>query len=186
MTGGPTPSQTVGPFIAMIDAMDHTSHHVAGADDPSAIWVGGTVVDGDGHPIGDAMIELWQADETGRYPSPADPRPAAEGFAGFARCFTDEQGRWAVRTHKPGPVPGPDDTWQAPHLAVGLFARGLLQRLATRLYFADEPGANAADPVLARLSAEQAHTVTAAPTDAGYHLDLRLQGPDATVFFTLR
>lgn len=183
---GPTPSQTVGPFIAMIDAMDHTSHHVVGSDDPGAIWVGGTVVDGDGQAVGDAMIELWQADQAGRYSSPADPRGPAEGFVGFARCFTDEQGRWAVRTRKPGPVPGPGDSWQAPHIAVGLFARGLVQRLATRLYFADEPAANAADPVLARLSAEEAQTLTAAATDSGYHLDLRVQGRDATVFFTVR
>lgn len=186
MSGGPTPSQTVGPFVAMIDAMDHTSHHVVGVDDSGAMWVGGTVVDGDGHAVGDAMIELWQADEAGRYPSPADPRGPAEGFVGFARCFTDEQGRWAVRTRKPGPVPGPGDSWQAPHIAVGLFARGLVQRLATRLYFADEPAANAADPVLARLSAEEAHTLTATPTDSGYHLDLCVQGGDATVFFEVR
>lgn len=186
MTGGPTPSQTVGPFVAMIDAMDHTSHHVAGPDDPGAIWVSGRVVDGDGAAIGDAMIELWQADDAGRYPCPAAPHGPVGGFGGFARCFTDEQGRWAVRTRKPGPVPGPGDSWQAPHIAVGLFARGLLQRLATRLYFADEPAANVADPVLARLSTEEAHTLTATPTDSGYQLDLRLQGRDATVFFDIR
>lgn len=186
MTAGPTPSQTVGPFIHLVDRFDYVGPHLVAAGDPQAIWLRGTVTDGEGRPIDDAMIETWQADETGRYPSPEDPRGPAEGFAGFARCFTDEQGRWAVRTRKPGAVPGPDGAWQAPHVLVALYARGLLRGLVTRLYFVDEPSANDADPVLARLDAATAATLVARLSDDGYHLDLRLQGDDATVFFDVR
>lgn len=191
MTAGPTPSQTVGPFVHLLRHLDEVGPDVVAAADPGAVWLGGQVVDGAGAVVDDAMIETWQADTDGRYASPADPRRAGAGRgpdrgAGFARCYTDEAGRWAIRTRKPGPVPGPDGAVQAPHVVVGVFARGLLQRLLTRVYFPDEAAANAADPILSGLDPAGAATLVAAAADDGYRFDIRLQGDDATVFFVIR
>lgn len=199
MTAGPTPSQTAGPFVHLLDEPALVDDHVVAEDHPHGVWLHGVITDGAGAPVDDAMVETWQADAHGRYPGPVDaaapdgPSAAgAEGFTGFGRCFTDADGRWAVHTVKPGPVPGPTSgpeagaATQAPHIAVAVLARGLLQRIVTRAYFADEAGANAADPIRARLSAGEAATLTAERDDAGYRFDIRLQGDDATVFFLLR
>src|SRR5690606_10518838 len=104
-----------------------------------------------------------------------------DGFRGFGRCPTDEAGNWAIHTVKPGPVPWPDGGNQAPHLVLSVFARGLLNRVITRVYFADEP--NDADPVLSKLPEADRATLIAEPAGDGYRFDIRLQGEHETVFF---
>jgi protocatechuate 3,4-dioxygenase, alpha subunit len=180
-----TPSQTIGPFF---------SHALPWPDGPyvvaegthGAIWLRGTVVDGNGEPVPDALVESWQADQDGRFDHPDDPRGAVAGFRGFGRCHTDDAGRWSILTVKPGPVPGPVGTTQAPHVDLSVFARGLLDRVVTRVYFPDEEQANAADPVLAGIADPAARaTLVAAATGDGYQFDVRLQGDRETVFFAV-
>lgn len=170
-----TPSQTIGPFFAPALPWPE-GPHVVPADHPGALWVRGRVIDGDGAPVPDALVESWQPDPAGRFDHP-------DGFRGFGRCPTDEDGRWAIRTVKPGPVPQPGGGVQAPHLALSVFARGLLKRVITRVYFADEADANAADPVLAGLPEPARTTLVARQTGDGYAFDVRLQGEHETVFF---
>lgn len=183
MTLVATPWQTVGPFYAI--GLTWPGAEDLAPGQAGAIEIAGQVLDGDGAPVPDAVLELWQADPEGRYPHPADRRNAAvaPGFTGFGRCGT-ESGGFRFRTLKPGRVPGPEGGLQAPHILVGLLARGLLRRVATRLYFADE-AANAEDAVLAQVPAARRHTLLARPEGGGrYRWDLRLQGPEETVFFT--
>ena len=191
MTGtlGSTPSQTVGPFLALgLPWPD--GPQVVPPGTPGAFWISGRLLDGAGQPVPDGLVETWQADPAGRFNHPDDPRgavsPAIPGFRGFGRCPTDRDGRWRIHTVKPGVLPGPGATTQAPHLDVSVLARGLLHRVVTRIYFADEPTANAADPVLTSLAepADRA-TLLAAPTPDGYRFDIRLQGAGETVFFDL-
>jgi protocatechuate 3,4-dioxygenase alpha subunit len=172
---GVTPSQTVGPFFA-IGLPWPDGPFVVSEDEPGALIISGCVTDGDGQPILDAMVETWQADEHGGFGE-------REGFRGFARAPTGADGAFAIRTVKPGPVPGPGGTTQAPHLDVSLFARGMLQRVVTRIYFPDEEAANAADPILARVPANRRGTLVAQPAADGYRFDIHLQGSDETVFF---
>jgi protocatechuate 3,4-dioxygenase alpha subunit len=182
----PTPAQTVGPFLSLALAWPD-GPHVVGPGTPGAIRVGGRLLDGDGAPVTDAVVETWQADPAGRFDHPDDPRGPVPGFRGFGRCLTNPDGEWHVVTCKPGalPAPGVRGGTEAPHLDVSIFARGLLHRLVTRIYFGDEEAANATDPVLRRLDAPRRATLVAAPVDGGYTLDLRLQGPGETVFFCL-
>jgi protocatechuate 3,4-dioxygenase, alpha subunit len=170
-----TPSQTVGPFFA-IGLPWPEGPNVVGADEPGAFTIAGTVFDGEGTPIPDAVIETWQADEHGSFGE-------REGFRGFARVPTGDDGAWAIRTVKPAPVPGPAGAAQAPHLDVSVFCRGLLHRCVTRIYFADEAAANAADPVLASVPEGRRETLLARRTDDGYRFDIHLQGERETVFF---
>jgi protocatechuate 3,4-dioxygenase alpha subunit len=184
----PTPSQTVGPFFSFgLEWEDGPFAVPEGTE--GAIAVEGRLFDGLGHPIPDGIVETWQADPDGRFAHPDDPRGAVErdDFRGFTRCPTDGEGRWSILTLKPGPVPGPRGLTQAPHVAVSVLARGVLTRLATRIYFGDEEEANAADPVLGSLRGGEAErrTLIAAPTEGGYRLDIHLQGPDETVFFAI-
>jgi protocatechuate 3,4-dioxygenase alpha subunit len=182
---GTTPSQTVGPYLS-IGLPWPDGPHVVDPATPGAIRIGGYLLDGAGDPVPDGMIETWQAGPDGRFDHPDDPRGAIAGFRGFGRAETDEDGRWEIVTLKPGPVPGPGDTLQAPHLAVSVFARGLLNRVVTRIYFADEEEANAADPVLAGIADRAAReTLIAAPDRGGYRFDVHLQGPDETLFFAI-
>jgi protocatechuate 3,4-dioxygenase alpha subunit len=143
------------------------------------------VTDGNGEPVPDALVETWQADPEGRFDHPDDPRGrAASGFRGFGRCPTDDDGRYAIVTLRPGSVPGPDDGSPAPHVDVSVFCRGLLRRLVTRLYFPENAAANDADPVLALVADPAARaTLIAEPIDGGYRFDIRLQGDGETVFF---
>ena len=171
--GGITPSQTIGPFLSVGLVADGDSY-VVGADDPDGLWLRGVVRDGDGAVVQDALIETWQADPSGAY---------GGAFRGFGRCPTDDEGRYAIRTRKPGSAPAPSGGVQAPHIAVTVFARGLLHRVVTRIYFADEPEANDADPVLSTVSADRRDTLLAEPTADGYRFDIRLQGTHETVFF---
>ena len=179
-----TPSQTVGPFFGILaparGRVRLRSDGCAGVP----IEVAGCVRDGTGRAVPDALLEIWQADAAGRCRHPEDPRRGAAdpSFAGFGRVHTDDAGRFAVETVKPGRVPGPGRL-QAPHLLVGLFARGLLTRLVTRIYFDDEPS-NAGDPILARVPPDRRPTLVAASQGGrSYRFDVALQGPDETVFF---
>ena len=180
-----TPSQTVGPFFSHALPWTDGAYVVPdGTED--AIRLRGTVTDGAGQPVPDALVETWQADADGRFDHPDDPRGAAAGFRGFGRCPTDDSGAWAILTRKPGPVPGPDGTIQAPHIDLSVFARGLLDRVVTRLYFPDEVEANATDPVLARIAdPDDRATLIAEATGDGYRFDIRLQGDRETVFFAI-
>jgi protocatechuate 3,4-dioxygenase alpha subunit len=165
-----TPSQTIGPFHHVGLVHDGGDALVDPADD-DAIVVHGTVTDGGGEPVTDALVELWQADTDGSYPR------LGSSFTGFGRAATDDQGGYRFTTRKPGAVDG-----QAPHLNLTVFARGLLTGLRTRAYFADEGAANDADGVLAAVPPERRDTMLA-PVDAGgYVFDIRLQGPQETVF----
>ena len=181
-----SPSQTVGPYLAIGLTWPDGSDVVAEGT-PGAIRVFGRLFDGNGEPVPDGMIETWQADPDGRFDHPDDPRGAVrrEGLRGFGRCATGPDGEWEIRTLKPGPVPASDGSMLAPHLDVSVFARGLLDRLVTRIYFGDEEEANAADPVLAQVPAERRATLIAQPSADGYGLDLRLQGENETVFFAV-
>jgi protocatechuate 3,4-dioxygenase alpha subunit len=181
MTGA-TPSQTVGPFFALGLPWED-GPRVVEVDTPGAIRIRGRVLDGAGDPVPDALVETWQADPAGRFPHPDDPRGPADGFRGFGRCPTGADGAWEIVTLKPGPVPGLNGALQAPHVDVSLFARGLLDRVVTRIYFDDEPEANATDPLLARLERDRRATLIAAPDDGGYAIDFHLQGDRETAFF---
>ena len=178
-----TPSQTIGPFFA-VGLIWADGSEVVAEGTPGAVRVGGRVTDGAGEPVADALVETWQADPAGRFVHPDDPRGSgAGGFLGFGRCATDAEGRWVVRTLKPGPLPAPDGGLEAPHLDVSVFARGLLNRLVTRIYFPDEADANAADPLLASIAdpAARARLVAVADGDRLW-FDIGLQGERETPF----
>lgn len=182
-----TGSQTVGPYFRIGLAPLFTPI-VAGPEVPGEhLTIRGRVLDGDGNPIPDAMIETWQADATGEYAQPdtAQQISSSPGFAGFGRVPTDESGEFALATIKPGRVPGPGDSLQAPHLVVLVYMRGLLRHLVTRLYFPDEPS-NDEDPILRLVPSERRTTLIARRSreDANILLwDIVMQGVDETVFF---
>jgi protocatechuate 3,4-dioxygenase alpha subunit len=178
-------SQTIGPYLRIgLEWMvieDLAPQAVAG----ERVRIEGRVVDGDGKPVNDAAVEIWQANSQGRYASPEDTRDkAAEpAFRGYGRSLTDDAGAFRFRTIKPGSVPGPDGKPQAPHLVVTIFMRGLLKQLMTRMYFPDD-AANAADPVLSLVPAERRGTLVAKKrADGVLEWNLVLQGKNETVFF---
>src|SRR4051794_9820914 len=185
---GLTPSQTIGPFLH-IEVPYEDEEQLVPPNHPGAIRILGTVTDGQGDAVDDALIEIWQANAAGRYAHPEDTRedvPLEEGFTGFGRCATDHEGRFEFLTVKPGPVPGPDGRSQAPHIDVSLFARGLLNRLVTRIYFPDEDEANAADPVLSLIEGQaERQTLIAEQADGAIRFDIHLQGDGETVFFVV-
>ncbi|MCW3474509.1 protocatechuate 3,4-dioxygenase subunit alpha [Limobrevibacterium gyesilva] len=166
-----TSFQTIGPYWALIEhpeMADLTRFGAAGEN----VVLSGRMTDGDGAPVADAAIELWQA-------SPA----ASETFPGWGRCACDRDGRFRFTTLKPGPLPGPGNAQQAPHVALTIFARGILTRLVTRAYFDGEP-LNDADPILGLVEdpARRA-TLIARPDGPGaWRIDIRLQGESETVF----
>ncbi len=181
-----TPSQTVGPFLHIALSWED-GPYVVPEGSTDAIWVRGRILDGAGDPVADGLVETWQADPGGgvdhAIDGPDDRRP--DSFRGFGRCPTGPRGDWAVLTRKPGVVTGPDGRGQAPHIDVAVFARGLLNHVVTRIYFADETAANGTDPVLTTVPGDRRDTLLAEPTGDGYHLDIRLQGEHETVFFAL-
>jgi protocatechuate 3,4-dioxygenase, alpha subunit len=185
---GTTPSQTVGPFLS-IGLTWGDGPYVVPKGMPGAVRIGGRVLDGDGTPVPDALVETWQADPDGRFDHPDDPRGPARssiaGFRGFGRSATDENGEWWVLTIKPGRLPAPDGGVEAPHLDVSVLARGLMNRVVTRIYFPDETAANAADPVLRSVPEDRRSTLLADLADDGLRFDIRLQGDHETVFFAL-
>jgi len=194
---GVTPSQTVGPFFkygltpnGAYEWNDAFTNNLVTSDaSGDRIRVEGRVFDGDGQPVPDAMLEIWQADSQGRFSDPQDQRALPNStFKGFGRCGTDPNGGFVFDTIKPGAVPDPDGKPQAPHLLLAIFARGMLLQLYTRIYLGGE-AANAADPVLALVPSERRSTLIAAREagagNAVYHFDIHLQGDTETVFFDI-
>jgi protocatechuate 3,4-dioxygenase, alpha subunit len=184
----PTPSQTLGPFFH--DALlDEDRSELVTPDHPEAIRIEGTVYDGAGEPVSDAMVEIWQANEAGRYNDPRDARedlPLDEGFSGFGRSGTDAGGTFSFVTVKPGRVPLPNGGMQAPHIMVSVFARGLLERVVTRIYFPDEQESNANDPVLSSVEdLGLRRTLVAHEEGDALRFDIHLQGENQTAFFEL-
>ncbi|GAA0955219.1 protocatechuate 3,4-dioxygenase subunit alpha [Kribbella koreensis] len=175
---GPTPWQTVGPFFH--DALAYAAGpQVAGPSVPGRIRLAGTVFDGGGEPILDALVELWQADQDGRFVSSPGIYEALEGFRGFGRSMTDS-GEYEFVTVKPGAVPTIDGRAQAPYIALSIFARGMLRRAVTRVYF---PGDDLdGDPLLASLPESRRASLVATPAADGYRFDIHLQGEQETVF----
>ncbi len=174
-----TPSQTVGPFFG-VGLPFQKGEQIAAPGSAGVIRIEGQVLDGKGEPVPDALLEIWQPDERGRY------RRLVEGEAtGFGRCRTDAEGAFSFMTVKPGVTPAPDGRPQAPHLNVTVFARGLLRHLVTRIYFPDEPEANATDPVLNLVDAARRETLIAKSCGGVLHFDVRLQGERETVFFAI-
>jgi len=172
-----TTSQTVGPYLHIGLAWLITENLAQTGVGGERISIEGRVLDGDGNPVNDALVEIWQADADGRY--------AAKGFRGFGRSATDDKGGFRFHTIKPGRVAGPAGKLQAPHIAVNVFMRGLLKQLVTRIYFADEP-ANAGDPVLSLVPADRRATLIAKPAmgkPGALEWNVILQGRDETVFF---
>jgi protocatechuate 3,4-dioxygenase alpha subunit len=156
---GSTPSQTVGPYLSIVLPWE----------------------------VPDGLVEVWQADPEGRFDHPDDPRGALTmaGFRGFGRCPTDADGHYTFRTVRPGPLPAGNDATEAPHLDISVFARGLLHRLVTRMYFPDEPQ-NADDPVLCQLGEEDRALLVGVPEGRGVlRFDIRLQGERETPFFEI-
>jgi protocatechuate 3,4-dioxygenase, alpha subunit len=184
----PTPSQTVGPFFHNA-LLDEDRSELVSPDHPESIRIEGAVYDGAGEPVSDALVEIWQANGAGRYNDPKDDRqdlPLDEGFSGFGRSGTDASGRFSFVTVKPGPVPLPDGEMQAPHIMVSVFARGLLKRVVTRIYFPDEEGANADDPVLSSVEDPGfRRTLVAHDEGDALRFDIYLQGENQTAFFEL-
>ncbi len=187
-----TASQTVGPYFHYALTPEPYGRPgiaggvlVTGDTAGERIRIEGRVLDGEGQPISDAMVEIWQANSHGRYNHPDDDqeKPLDENFKGFGRSATDGEGAYWFETIKPGPVPGPGNALQAPHLNVTLFARGMLLHAITRIYFADE-AANDIDPVLNSIEDEaRRRTLIAEKDGAGYRFDIIVQGADETVFF---
>jgi len=192
---GVTPSQTVGPYFAYgltsngrYDWNDAFSSNLVTSDTSGErIRIDGRVFDGDGQPMPDCMLEIWQADAQGRFSDPQDQRALPNSsFKGFGRCGTDGNGGYAFDTIKPGIVPDPDGKPQAPHILLAVFARGMLLHLYTRIYFSGE-AANATDPVLALVPSDRRATLIAQQANcngnAVYRLDIHMQGDNETVFF---
>jgi protocatechuate 3,4-dioxygenase alpha subunit len=178
---GTTPSQTVGPFFHYALPYDAGSRLVA-EDSAGAVRLSGVVLDGEGAPIPDALVEIWQAGPDGTFPEHPGVYDEPKEFRGFGRCATDADGAYGFVTLKPAGVPTLDGAAQAPHIAMSVFARGMLRRVVTRVYFDDEAEANASDPLLRDVPADRAATLVAARTDGGYRFDVRIQGDQETVF----
>ena len=190
---GLTPSQTVGPFFkygltpnGQYDWNDaFTGNLVTPETSGERIHLEGRVFDGDGVPVPDCMLEIWQADAQGRFADPQDERALPNTtFRGFGRCGSDANGAYGFDTIMPGQVADPDGKPQAPHILLAIFGRGMLRHLYTRVYFSDA-AANAADPVLALVPADRRATLIATRQSGNgvYQLDLHLQGDSETVFF---
>lgn len=194
-----SPSQTAGPYVHIGTVPNHLGTQMYGGTDlGSAMTTGpvrgeeitviGTVTDGTGTILRDALVEIWQADASGVFPSAEDPREADPNFTGWGRCACDwETGEFRFETVKPGRVPWVNGALQAPHISFWIVARGINTGLHTRMYFAEEETANAEDPILTKI--EHKHRI---PTlmaqkqpDGHYRFDIRIQGGDETVFFDI-
>ena len=187
----PSATQTAGPFFhfgLLRPEWADLTH--GGKAQGEKISLEGRVTDGDGAPLPDAIVEIWQANAAGKYEHPYDTqdKPVDKNFRGFGRAFTDKDGIFRFTTVKPGPVPGRGNALQAPHIAVSLAARGLLHHLFTRVYFAGE-ALNKSDPVLSSIDDPALQkTLIAEPKgksngSAVWRFDIVLQGKGETVFF---
>lgn len=186
----PTSSQTVGPYLHIgLSGLNRDDLTEGGRDlGATSVVIEGRVIDGEGNPVPDGMVEIWQADARGVYAHPDDPRHETAGstFRGFGRVATQTDGGFRFTTIKPGRVPAPDGQLQAPHLVVSIFMRGLLKHLSTRMYFPDEAGANEQDWILAKVPANRRDTLVARTAEAGVlRWNIILQGPEETVFFDI-
>jgi len=182
-----TTSQTVGPFFEIGFSWLYRDNLAGPVVSGERLEISGRILDGDGKPVPDGIVEIWQANSYGKYAHPDDPqeKPVERGFTGYGRVPTDEEGRFRFATIKPGRVPGPDGKPQAPHIAVSVFTRGLLRRLTTRIYFPDEHG-NTEDFALKLVDAGRRGTLIARKIDGRPGMlewDVILQGPGETVFF---
>lgn len=190
-----TPSQTVGPYFAYgltpkptYDWPELITNNLLTPDvSGERIRIEGRVLDGDGAPLRDSMLEIWQADASGRYAHPLDARGLPNSaFRGHGRTGTNDDGHFFFETIKPGAVPGPDGRMQAPHISLTVFARGMLKHCNTRIYFQGEPSNNS-DPILALVPAERRPTLIARREErdstVAYVFDVNLQGEKETVFF---
>jgi protocatechuate 3,4-dioxygenase, alpha subunit len=180
-----TASQTVGPYLRI--GLEALTTDALAPDQVSGerVTIQGRLLDGDGKPVSDCVVEVWQANAQGKYASPEDTqsKPVEPGFRGFGRIMTGDDGGFRFTTVKPGRVPGPGGVLQAPHLVVVVFMRGLLKHLLTRIYFPEEP-ANAEDPVLKLVPADRRLTLVARRAGPGVlEWHIVLQGRDETVFF---
>jgi len=173
-----TASQTAGPYWHMIDFPEWADLLRPGSGNERTegerVTLTGRITDGDGAPVTDALVEIWQAGPDGRY---------EEGFHGFGRCASNPEGEFRFTTIKPGPVPGRGNALQAPHIQIAIFARGLMQHLVTRAYFEGE-ALNSTDPILNMVDdpARRATLVAKPAGDGVWRLDIRLQGEGETVF----
>lgn len=197
MTSNETPSQTVGPYFAYGLTPEQYRYEYKSIEggkvardstEGERIRIVGRVLDGQGEPVDDAMIEIWQANAHGRYNHPADDRKdnlLDPEFIGFGRCGTgtDPENRFLFETVKPGPV----GDGQAPHVNIIVFMRGLLTHAFTRIYFSDEEEANKKDPVLQAVPEARRDTLIArrdeTPAGTVYRFDIHMQGERETVFF---
>ena len=184
-----TTSQTVGPFFHIGCHWLHQEQLAGAGVAGERVTIHGRVLDGDGVPVPDAFLEIWQANSHGKYAHPEDTQEKSlePGFTGFGRIPIDASGTFRFVTIKPGPVPGPDRKEQAPHLVVSIFMRGLLKRLTTRMYFPNE-SINASDPILNLVDQSRRPTLIAIATSAvsnELEWNVILQGSHETVFFDL-
>jgi protocatechuate 3,4-dioxygenase, alpha subunit len=187
-----TTSQTVGPFFSIGLNWQNVDTLAAPGVSGERVEISGSMLDGEGRPVPDGVIELWQANSHGKYAHPEDSeeKPLEKRFTGYGRIPTNEEGRFRFTTIKPGSVPGLDGpagerTFQAPHIVVSVFARGLLRRLVTRIYFPNEP-ANATDFALGLVEPSRRSTLIAKPLEGRPGLlewNIILQGTNETVFF---
>jgi protocatechuate 3,4-dioxygenase alpha subunit len=166
MSGPLTPSQTVGPFFG-VGLPFEKGEQIVPPGSAGVIRIEGQVLDGNGEPVPDALLEIWQPG------------------TGFGRARTDSEGAFSFTTVKPGATPAPDGRAQAPHLNVTVFARGLLRHLVTRVYFPDQTDANSTDPVLNLVEPARRETLIAKSCGGVLHFDVRLQGERETVFFAI-
>ena len=166
-----TAAQTIGPYWHLIEDKSFADLTRFGATG-EVITLTGIMTDGNGDPVGDACVEIWQS-------SP----PTSDTFPGYGRAAPDPTGTFRLTTLKPGPVPGRGNTQQAPHIAINILARGIITRLYTRAYFDGDP-LNATDPLLGMIE-EPARRATLLARHEGHNvwrLDIRLQGDNETVF----
>jgi protocatechuate 3,4-dioxygenase alpha subunit len=184
-----TTSQTVGPFFKIGFEWLYRDKLVGEGVSGDRVTIQGRVLDGDGLPVPDAIVEIWQANAHGKYDHPEDTqdKPLEPGFNGYGRVPTNAEGMFRFATIKPGPVPGPNGEEQAPHLVISVFMRGVLRRLVTRMYFPDD-ARNSGDQILDLVEAARRSTLIAKKTAGGsgsLEWNVILQGPEETVFFEL-
>jgi len=194
-----SPSQTAGPYVHIglipnfvgiggVFPEDLGATMVNAKTRGERIFITGTVFDGGGAPVRDCIVEIWQADADGLYPSPSETRGTADpNFTGWGRSHADpETGRYRFETVKPGRVPFGDGRMQSPHVSFLILARGINLGLNTRLYFGEEAEANAADPLLGRIEQKDRVATLIAPRSGDtYTFDIHLQGPRETVFLDI-